>query len=339
MKTWLPRVVLAFVALLWLPATPADTVLKIATLAPEGTTWTVMLREWMTEVEQKTGGRLKFKLYAGGVSGDEPDVLRKIRFGQLDGGVFSGYGIGRIHSPARILEMPFLYRDLGEIEHVRAALVPEFERGFRAAGFEVAGWLEVGFVRFYSKAPIRSIPDLKERKIWLWQGDPLAEAFFRASGVAPVPLSILDVYTSLSTGLIDTVYGPPLATIAMQWFTRTQYMTGVPMANGIGALLLSRERFDALPEDVRKIVRGTGRAAGERVTAATRAENEAALETLRQHGIATSMEWKDVDMAELARIRAQAEAEVAGSGYVPRDLFGRVNGLLEAYRSTGAHTP
>jgi len=83
---------------------------NLPTLLPTGTSWTKTLDSWVKDIEQKSGGRLKFKVYPGGVMGDEPDVLRKIRKGQLHGGLFSGYGIGRIYSPARILELPFLFQ-------------------------------------------------------------------------------------------------------------------------------------------------------------------------------------------------------------------------------------
>jgi TRAP-type C4-dicarboxylate transport system substrate-binding protein len=118
--------------------------LKFATLMPTGTTWTNTFDNWVKDVEDKSDGRLKFKMYSGGVMGDEPDVLRKIRKGQLHGGLFSGYGIGRIHSPSRILELPFLFKNTDEVDYVRDQLMPDIEVGFRKNGFELIGWPEVG---------------------------------------------------------------------------------------------------------------------------------------------------------------------------------------------------
>ncbi|MDH5513172.1 MAG: TRAP transporter substrate-binding protein DctP, partial [Gammaproteobacteria bacterium] len=174
----------------FIPVAPADEtyVLKFATLAPQGSTWMNIIEDWAGKVEAESKGRLKFKLYPGGVSGDEPDVLRKIRFGQLHGAAMTGHGIGHIYSPVRVLEIPFLFRSYDEVDHVRARLMPEIRAGFRENGFELIGWMEVGFIQLFSQEPIYSLEDMRKRRIWLWQGDPLGKAFFAASGISPVPL-------------------------------------------------------------------------------------------------------------------------------------------------------
>ena len=162
--------------------------LKFATLAPAGTTWVNLLEDWADEVKRESKGRLVIKIYPGGVQGDEPDVLKKMRFGQLQGGAFTGYGIGQIYSPTRVLELPFLFNSVDEIDYVRAQYLPEIEQGYRDNGYELVGWMEVGFIYFFSKAPISTLDDLKARRIWNWQGDPMGKAFFDASGLSPVPL-------------------------------------------------------------------------------------------------------------------------------------------------------
>jgi TRAP-type C4-dicarboxylate transport system substrate-binding protein len=307
--------------------------LKFATLAPPGSTWMNLIDAWGKEVESQSKGRLVFKFYPGGVSGDEPDVLRKIRFGQLHGGAFTGFGIGQIHSPARVLELPFLFRDLGEVDHARAAFSEEFARGFHDAGFEHLGWMEVGFVHFFSKHPVQTLDELKPRRIWLWQGDRMGEAFFKASKLSPVPLSVLDVYTSLSTGLVDTVYSTPLASIAMQWFTQTPYMSAQPMTNAMGVLLVDSRFFDRLPEDLRALLKTSGARAGEALIAATRTDNAKSLDVLKRQGLKLVMNDGKSQEAEFLAIRDRAAAELMQSGYLPRDLVERTRGLLDSYRA------
>jgi TRAP-type transport system periplasmic protein len=308
-------------------------VLKFATLAPPGTSWMNILDDWARQVAKESGGRLIFKMYPGGVAGDEPDVLRKIRFGQLQGGAFSGHGIGLIYSPARVLEMPFLYRDVNEIDYVRQRLMPEIDKGFRANGYEEIGWMEIGFVRFFSRKPINSIDDLRKSRVWMWQGDALGQAFFDATNIAPVPLSIADVYTSLSTGLIDTVPSPPLAAIAMQWFTKTSYVTNTPMFNAIGALLVDERFFSKLPPDLQQLLKTTGTAVGERLIAETRKDNDKSLEVLKQNGFKFTMNPGDVKEAELFDMRDKAAVLLAKSGYIPQDMFDRTRKLLDEYRA------
>ena len=307
--------------------------LKFATLAPTGTTWMNLLQEWADEVKLESNGRLVFKIYPGGVQGDEPDVLKKIRFGQLHGGAFTGYGIGHIYSPTRVLELPFLFKNIEEVDYVRNRLMPEITQGYRDNGYEMLGWMEVGFIYFFSREPINSLQDLKSRRIWNWQGDPIGKAFFDASGLSPVPLSIIDVYTSLSTGLIDTVYAPPLGAIAMQWFTKTKYITNVPMANGIGSLVVSRRFFQDLPQDLQKLLKRTGQETGEKLVAATRIDNVDALEILKDRGMIMVAGAEDLESGEVEEIRKRAGEHLMKNGYIPASVIDQVNQWLLEFRS------
>ena len=323
-----------FLLLLLLPATNADEayVLKFATLAPQGSTWMNIITDWANQVEKESQGRLKFKLYSGGVSGDEPDVLRKIRFGQLQGGAMTGHGIGYIYSPTRVLEIPFLFRSYDEVDHVRAQLMPEIREGFHQNDFELLGWMEVGFIQLFSRTPIYSIDDMKKRRIWLWQGDPLGTAFFAASGLSPVPLPITEVFSSLSTGLIDTTIAPPLGAIALQWFTKTPYMTSMPVMDGIGGLIVSRKFFDGLPKDLQQLLRRTGEEAGARLLVETRRDNEKSLAVLKQHGVTFTSEWKDKDSV-LYDLRDRAAAMLAKDGYIPAPFYEKARKSLNDYRA------
>ena len=331
---------LCLLALVSLPLQAEKTYeLKFATLAPSGTTWMNLLQDWADEVKRESNGRLVFKLYPGGVQGDEPDVLKKIRFGQLHGGAFTGYGIGHIYSPTRVLELPFLFKNIEEIDYVRNRFMPEIAQGYRDNGYEMLGWMEVGFIYFFSREPIHSLDDLKHRRIWNWQGDPIGKAFFDASGLSPVPLSIIDVYTSLSTGLIDTVYAPPLGAIAMQWFTKTQYITNVPMANGIGSLVVSRRFFQDLPQDLQKLLKRTGEETGEKLVAATRTDNVDALEILKERGLKMVAGAEDLESGAVEEIRKKAGEHLMNNGYIPESVIKQVDQWLLDFRAEQSVEP
>lgn len=320
-------------------ADEARYVLKFATLAPSGTTWMNILEQWGEQVRAGSNGRLQIKFYPGGVQGDEPDVVRKIRFNQLQGGAFSGHGIGLIYSPARVMELPFLFDTHEEIDFVREKMMPEFRAGFHDAGYELLGWMEVGFVQMFSREPIHSIDDMKQQRVWLWQGDPLGQAFFDASGITPVPLSIIDVYTSLSTGLIDTVYTTPLAAIALQWFTKTPYVSEATLTNAIGALLVSRHFFDSLPPDLQKLLRETGNAAGEQLIQASRADNRASIDELKRQGLTFLPPGPGMQPDDLVALRDKAAIPLMESNYLPRAMVDEARSLLAQYRSSHAAKP
>jgi TRAP-type transport system periplasmic protein len=316
----------------------AETVytLKFATLMPTGTAWTKTFDDWVKEVEEKSQGRLKFKMYPGGVMGDEPDVLRKIRKGQLQGGLFSGYGIGRIYSPARILELPFLFKNTEESDYVRDRLMPQIETGFRESGFELLGWPEVGFIHFFSKHKIQSLEDIRNSRIWLWQGDPLSEALFEAAEINPVPLSIIDVYPQLSAkhGSIDTVYMSTFGAIALQWYSKLHYATDISVTNAIGAVVVSNEFFDKLPEDLQQLLKTSGKIASDSIRAQTRKENIKSKQLLIDNGIEFFWDWDEVNLDEFISIRDKAAAHLVKTNYIPETFFNETRAYLNEFRQS-----
>jgi TRAP-type C4-dicarboxylate transport system substrate-binding protein len=309
--------------------------LKFATLMPTGTSWTKLLDDWVKEVEEKSEGRLKFKMYPGGVMGDEPDVIRKIRKGQLHGGMFTGYGIGRIYSPARVLEVPFLFKNTDESDYVREQMMPELEAGFKKSGFELLGWPEVGFIHFFSTQPMTSMDDIRKLRIWLWQGDPLGEAFFKAATIDPVPLSIMDVYTQLSArhGSIDTVYTSSFGAIALQWYTKLNYGSSIPFTNAIGGIVVSNRFFNKLPDDLQQLLKTTGKRLGDEIRLRAREENEKSMAILEKNGIEFMFDWKDVDMKEMLEIRNLAAKHLENTDYIPAATFARAQKLVTDFRA------
>ena len=309
--------------------------LKFATLLPTGTAWSKLLDNWVKDVETKSQGRLKFKMYSGGVMGDEPDVLRKIRKNQLQGGLFTGYGIGRIYSPARVLEMPFLFKNTNESDYVRDQLMPEIKTGFKKNGFELLGWPEVGFIHFFSQHKIESIEDMKKSRIWLWQGDPLGEAFFEAADISPVPLSIIDVYPQLAAkhGSIDTVYISTFGAIGLQWHTQLKYGTNIAVTNAIGGLVISNRFFDKLPKDLQQLLKNTGKVTSDNIRNDARLENIRSRNLLERNGIKFLWDWNDTEMKEFIRIRDQAAKHLENTNYIPLNFFNKARRLLEKYRN------
>jgi TRAP-type C4-dicarboxylate transport system substrate-binding protein len=304
--------------------------IKFATLAPEGSTWMRLLREMDAEVHKRSNGRVRFLFYPGGVLGDEIDVLRKIRVGQLHAGAFSGVGLGSVVPSIRVLELPLLFRNTGEIEFVTGRLEAQFARAFEERGFVLLALAEAGAVHIFSKKPIRRREDLDGVKIWAWQGDPLAAALFERYQVAPVPLALPEVLPSLQTGLINAFYAPPAAAIALQWFTQVSHMSAPELTYAIGGMLVSRSRWETIPADLHAVLRETARKHARQVVLKTRQENQEALQVLKRSSIQTV----NLDQAELSRLTElsrQLWEREAGKLY-PRALLDEVLSLLQQHR-------
>ena len=212
------------------------TVIKIALVTPEGSTWTNTLRRMVEEVRVKTGGEIDLKVYAGGIIGDELDVIRKIQAGRIHAAGFSGVGLGVILPKMRILEAPLLYKSYEEIDFVKERLYKEFAYDFEKQGYILLGFAEAGFVYFFSSHEISKQDDLKKIKMWVWKGDPVAQTFFSTFGIKTFPLHLADVNTGLETGMIDSFYSPTLAAVAFQWYTKIKNMLDYPMVNSTGRI-------------------------------------------------------------------------------------------------------
>lgn len=314
------------------PVRAQTTALKFATLAPEGSTWMKVLTELSKELEQASGGKLKFKFYAGGVAGDEKDVVKKIRIGQLHGAGFTGVGMGEVAPDTRLLDTPWLFRSRSELESVRAKMGKDLEAALDKGGFVLLGWTDLGSVLVFSKHPIASPEDMKKAKMWVWEGDPIAQAAYKALGVNPVPLSVVDVMQSLQTGMIDAVYGPPLGVVALQWHTKLKNIFPVPIAESTGAVLVSKKFYEALPADQRKLLKDLSAKHLKRLNELTDAENDKALETLQKQGLLLAAKPGAAGMKRYEALGLSARTELSGKLY-PAVLLDKALKEISSHRA------
>lgn len=305
-------------------------IIKFATLAPEGSTWLKVMQEYNTEIQKLTNGEVRFKIYAGGIQGDEKDVLRKIRLGQLHSAGFTGVGLGGILPDVRILDSPLLFRNYEEVNHVSKMLYDDFSRKFEEAGYVLIGWAEVGFVYVFGNKPIISLNDLKGTKMWMWEGDPIAEATFRSLGVSPIPLSITDVLTSLQTNLVEAVYTAPLACVTLQWHTRVKYMMDVPLADATGVVLVSNNMFSKLPDEYQNILKEKGQEYMTKLVQLSREDNEKSIELMKNNGIKI-VNVPEKNLPEFFEAGIRARKSLVGKLY-SQQLLNKVEIALTEFR-------
>jgi TRAP-type C4-dicarboxylate transport system substrate-binding protein len=306
--------------------------LKIATSVPAGTSFVKELRAADRTIRERTEGRVELKLFPGGVMGSDSAVLRKIRIGQLHGAVVTANGIARIDPQAQVYSLPFLFRNRAEIEYVRERLDPVIRERVRDDGFVVAGISEGGFTYLFSKEPIASLDDLARSKVWVPQGDEITARMFRNAGAQPVSLPIADVYTSLQSGLVDTVAINPSGAIALQWHTGVEHYTRAPLLFLMGMLVLDRRAFEGLDEADREIVREVLSETFDRldeINAKDNAEALAALEGLGIEAVEPAQAPADGGWETIAR---DTLADMADAGAFSPELLERVRALVDEYR-------
>ncbi len=312
--------------------------IKFASLAPEGSTWTNLLREYDAAVRKESGGKLGFKIYAGGVQGEDKDVLRKMRLGQLHSAGLTGVGLGEIVPKVRILDSPFLFQNYEEVDHIYTAFADEFDKAFRANGYVLLGWAEVGWVYVLTNTPVRSLADMNGVKMWMWEGDKVAEATFKALGINPIPLSVIDVLTSLQTGLINGAYTSPLAALVLQWNTRVKYMMNLPLADASGAVVITKKKFDELPADMQEILVRNGKKYMRNLTVQSRKENADAIVTLKKGGIQLVDVTASKTIEDYVAAGKKARHSLVGPLY-DHDFLNRIEKSLADFRSKSAKSP
>jgi TRAP-type C4-dicarboxylate transport system substrate-binding protein len=312
--------------------------LKVATIAPEGSSWMQDMRAGAKEIEQRTHGRVRFKFYGGGVQGNDKQVQRKMRTGQLHGGAFTSGAMNQFQPEADLLSLPLLFESIEEARYVRERLEGEMRQKLEDSGFVNFGFAAAGFAYMMSNKPLRTLADLDGRKIWLPEGDSVGFAALRALGVAPVMMPVTDVMTGLQTELLDSVAVPPVAAVVFQWHTRLEYITNVPLAYVYAALLIDRKAFERIqPEDqqvVREVMEGIYRSFDRSGVA----DNEEALQALLESGLEL-VEPDAVEAAQWRKIVNSSHRQLAADGQFDPALLERMQALIGEFRSRAAAAP
>ncbi|MFC2170460.1 TRAP transporter substrate-binding protein DctP [Calditrichota bacterium] len=306
--------------------------IKFATVAPEGSAWMKVMRELDDEVRAKTGGEVGFKIYPGGVQGDEIDVIRKMRYGQLHSAGFTGAGLGEILPEVRILELPFLFRSKEEVDFVSNKFIDRFDSAFRDKGFVLLGWAEVGYVYILGKEPMRGVKDLKGTRMWTWQGDPLAMELFQSLDVKPLPLSLPEVLSGLQTGMLDAVYVSPLAAVSLQWFTRLKYMNVQPVTNAIGAVLVTKKQFDSIPAEKQQVLLDVSRKHLRELTKISRRDNQASIVEMEKAGMVMLDPPSKEEMVNFYAVGEKVKRNLTGKLY-SAELLADIEKALKEYRA------
>lgn len=325
-------IVLALALALPILAAPAKVKyeIKFASVAPEGSTWMNIMEELNDEINTSTNGEVKFKFYAGGISGDEKDVIRKMKINNIHAAGFTSQGLGEIAPVVRLLNLPLLFNTYEEVDYVMKKMTPAFEAEMLKKGFITLGWPEVGFVYVYSKKNLSSIKDMQSAKMWIWGDDVFVGTLFKNLGVVAIPLSLIDVLQSLQTGLVDSVYTPPLSAIALQWNTKVSYMLDLKIANLPGAILVNKTTWVKLPENYKKIIKDKSAAAFKKLTLASRKENEEALAVLKKQGIKFTKITDPAEIKQLDEVALKTANDLVGKYYTQKQLDEMLGYLKEA---------
>ncbi len=332
------RILPVLAVLFWAPLAFSQT-LKIATIAPEGSTWMKDMRAGAKVINENTAGRVKLKFYGGGVQGSDRQVRRKMRTGQLNGGAFSSGGLNGFQKDADVFSLPMMFNTIEEARFVRDRMEPELRQRLEDAGYVNFGFATAGFGYMMSNKPMSTLADLKGQKVWTPEGDPVGYAALTALGVAPVTMPITDVMTGLQTDLLDSVGVPPVGALVFQWHTKLSYITEMPVAYVYAAMLIDKRAFSKIsPEDqavVREVMEGIYRKFDQDGVR----DNGEAMQALLDGG----MKMATPDQSEVIQWRGivlESHRELARKGVFDIQLLDQMQEILDEYRTgQGASAP
>jgi len=323
-------------AVLLVPSLPAGAgdrpthSIKVATLAPDRSSWVESLRAIDAEVRQRTDGTVGLRIYPGGVQGNEDAMLRKIRVGQLQAGGFAGTGGSQILPDILALEMPFQFVSYDEVNYVLDRTAEFYRERFEQRGFVLLGWTDIGFVYLFSKQPISGAADIESLKVWRLHGEPITRVLFRMAGVTSVPLAIPDVLLGLQTKLVEVVYASPAAAIVLQWFTRVGYYTDLPINYTMGPFLVDKGAFEKLSLEHQAIVREVSERHLLEQRQRSRRDNEEALRVMERQGL-TRVTPQAEDVATFHELVRQSLPELVGKAF-STEAYDLIQQHIGAYR-------
>lgn len=311
----------------------AQQTFKIATIAPDGSGWMKELRAAAAETQAQTQGRVLVKFYPGGVMGSDAVMLRKIRLGQLQGGAAPGSDLDGVCKDAPVYSLPFLFNNQAEVDAVRKQVDPMLVECFRQGGMRVLGIAGGGFAYLMSVHELRTRDDLRSAKVWVPANDRIGELTFKNGGITPIPLPLSDVFTSLQTGLVDTVANSPSGAVVLQWHGKIKFMIDLPVTY-IPAFVMVDERVFArlAPADQAAMLHAFG-AAMERIDTANRRDNVQALAAMKQGGMkvtvpppAEATRWRDIGVTTTRQLEQEGAFTPAVMAAVRRQLSAQRGG-------------
>jgi TRAP-type C4-dicarboxylate transport system substrate-binding protein len=234
-------------------AAPA-TVLKVALIVPRTATGALEEKKYNKRLGDLTGGQVQVRVYWGGAAGDEKDVVRKMRTGQIDVTALGLDVLSQFVREAMVLATPGLYSNYKQVDAVRKDLTPAFNEEAYKNGFKIMGWGDVGRLRLFSKQSVTHIGDFRRIRPWLYPESQMLKEFYKLVGATGVPLSIGEVYGGMQTGMIDTFWSTAVMAGALQWARTANYVSAEGLGFISGAFVIRRGAWDPLPEVAKKAI-------------------------------------------------------------------------------------
>jgi TRAP-type C4-dicarboxylate transport system substrate-binding protein len=303
--------------------------IKLGTLAPQGSTWHQQMLAMAQDFSKASEGKVELKIYAGGTQGNEGEMIRKMSIGQLQASSITAIGLHEITPEPQAEDAPFMIDSYEEYDYVHEKIHGKLEEAISRRGFQVLQWGEVGFVYLFSTQPYRTPADFGKGKVFTWNGDPGAEAAWKAAGFHPVVLSSTDLVPSLTSGMINIIGQPPLYAYTTNLYSRAKYMLDLHWGFLTGATVVRKDTWEKIPQEVREKLLQIASDYGKKTREDVRKQNEDAIVQMKKRGLNVV-----APSAVEAWQKAAEDANVVVRGkVVPAAIYDEVKKYRDEYRA------
>jgi TRAP-type transport system periplasmic protein len=305
--------------------------IKLGSLAPGGSPWDKGLQRLGAEWEKISGGSVQLKVYPGGIAGDEADMIRKMRIGQINAAGMTGVGLSRIFPEIITVQLPLFIRSNEELAYVLDKMKPAFAQELEKRGFKVIIWSFVGWVHFFSRNPVVAPADLKAQKMFVWGGDPEAVMIWKESGFHVVPLTPVDIMQSLQSGMIDAFSATALSAASYQWFGLAKNMCGMKWAPLIGGIVVNASTWAKIDKDLASKLEATATIVGDDMQQEILKADEEAVTVMKKYGLTVNPVPQSAEDGWRATV--QGGIEMGYLKNINKDVYGAVKKYSAEYRA------
>ncbi len=318
-----------FIALFLLLSNYSLTI-KIGSIAPANSPWDKALKQMSREWKTISNGKIKLKIYPGGIAGSEQSMIRKIKIGTISGALLSNVGLSSIYPDFYVLNIPLLIRNDKEFDYVINGLKPIFEQNIEKQGYKIIIWSMAGWVRFFTKTPVFSPDDLKKQKLFFTTGKPIIEQSWKSAGFNTVPIELKDLMMALQSKMVNAFFMPPLIAASGQYFAFAPYMMEVKVLPVYGAVLVSKKQWYKVQKSLRDKLLNSARIIANKLDYETKKLEASAIQTMQEHGLIINK----IKKQDLQKWTIESKKNI---NYLKEKLFSeyiyqKITALINAFR-------
>lgn len=302
-------------------------IIKLATLAPEGTEYYNLLLEMGQRWQEETNGEIILRIYPNGVVGRESDTIRKMRIGQIQASAMSSIGLADLTDQIQAFTIPMVFKDYDDVEKVKEVMFDDISNGLSESGFKLLFLVDIGWVYWFSANEIAVPEDLRNAKIYTTAGDYVTVELFKRFGFNAIPVSETDILISLQTGMINSMQTVPILSLSSGWFALMPNMLDLKWAVFIGAVIIDERVWSKIRPEHQKVMMEVAQEIGKKYQENGRKTDAQAIEMMKKYGMKVKTPT-DEELKIWEDFKEEIIPDVIDT-YVPKEVYDKVTSAID----------